>query len=129
MPAKERGSHAQVRVRGQALPSLAEVSKVTGAQRRSSSTTGAKGSLRRVVEPPLKVLPIYIWSPLTQNATPSPPMWGDARSDLFGVEGGVDSLLTNAELASEAVWSILQDSDQKKVDALCVEEALALSLQ
>ena len=31
LPAKERGSHAQVRVRGQALPSLAEVSNVAGA--------------------------------------------------------------------------------------------------
>ena len=29
-PVKERGSHAQVQVRGQALPSLVEVSKATG---------------------------------------------------------------------------------------------------
>ena len=58
-----RGSHAQIRVRGQALPSLAEVSEEAGAQRRSSSTTGAKGSSRRPVEPPLKVLPISIRSP------------------------------------------------------------------
>ena len=36
-PVKERGSHAQVWVRGQALPSLAEVSEVVGAQRHSSS--------------------------------------------------------------------------------------------
>ena len=31
LPVKERGSHAQFRVRGQALPSLAEVTEVTGA--------------------------------------------------------------------------------------------------
>ena len=42
---------------------------------------------------------------------------------------GEDSLLTNAELATEALSSILRDSDLKKVDALCVEEALALSFQ
>ena len=125
-PAKEQGLHAQVRVRGQALPSLAEVSEVVGAQYRSSSAAGAKGSSKRDAEPPLKVLPIYIWSPPAQNATPSPPMRGDAGSDRFRVE---DSLLTNAELAAGAVSSILWDSNLKKVDALCVEEALALSLQ
>ena len=57
---KERGSQAQVRVRGQALLSLAEVSEVAGAQHRSSSAAGAKVSLRRAVELPLKVLPISI---------------------------------------------------------------------
>ena len=87
-PVKERESHAQVRVRGQALPSLAEVSEVAGAQRRSSSTVGAKGSSRRAAEPPLKVLPISIWSPLVPNATPSPLIWGDVENDLFGAEGG-----------------------------------------
>ena len=66
LPAKERGSHTQVRVRRQALPSLVEVSEVAGAQRRSSSTAGAKGSSRRAAEPPLKVLPISIWSPLAR---------------------------------------------------------------
>ena len=43
--------------------------------------------------------------------------------------GGEDSLLSNAELAVGVVLSILQDSDLKKVDALCIEEAFALSLQ
>ena len=41
--------------------------------------------------------------------------------------GGEDSLLTNAELAARAGSSILW-ADLKKVEALCVEEALALSL-
>ena len=59
-PVKERGSQAQVRVRGQALPSLAEVSEEAGAQRRSSSTSGTKGSLRRAIRPLLKVLPISV---------------------------------------------------------------------
>ena len=60
---------------------------------------------------------------------PFPPIWGDAGSDRFGAEGGEDSLLTNAELAVGDVSSILRDSDLKKVDALCVEEAFALLLQ
>ena len=86
-PIKERGSHAQVRVRGQALSSLAEVSEVAGAQPRSSSTAGAKGSSRKDVEPPLKVLPISIRSPSAQKASPSPPTRGDVRDDRFKAEG------------------------------------------
>ena len=49
-------------------------------------------------------------------------------NDLFGAEGSEDSLFTNAELAAGAVSSALRDSDLKKADALCIEEALALSL-
>ena len=64
-----------------------------------------------------------------QNATPSPPIRGDVGNDRFGAEGGEDSPFTNAELVARAVLSILRDFDLKKVEALCVEEALALSLQ
>ena len=64
-----------------------------------------------------------------KNASPPPPTRGDVGDDRFKSEGVEDSLLTNAELAAGAVSSILQDSDLKKVEALCVEEALALSLQ
>ena len=92
---------------------------MVGAQRRLSSVAGAKGSSRRAVEPPLKVLPISIWSPSAPNTTPSPPIRGDVGNDPFGVEGGEDSLFRLS----------FRDSDLKKVDALCVEEALALSLQ
>ena len=128
LPVKERGSHAQVWVRGQALPSLVEVSEEAGAQRHSSSASRAKGSSRRAVGPPLKVLPVSVWIPSAQNATPSPLMRGDAGDDRFGAEGGEDSLFTNAELTAGVVLSILRDSDLKKVETLCVEEALALSL-
>ena len=127
--AKERGLLAQVQLRGRALPSLAEVSKVASAQLRSSSAIGAKDSLRRAAEPPLEVLPIYVWSPLAQSVVLPPPIPGDVGRDRFGAEGDEDSLLTNAELAIGVVSFILQDSDLKKADALCVEEALALSLQ
>ena len=40
-----------------------------------------------------------------------------------------DSLLSNAELATGTISSILRDSDLKRSDALPVKEALALSLQ
>ena len=97
-------------------------------QRRSSSALGAKGSSRRAARPPFKVLPISVWSPSVQNATPSSPIRGDVGDDRFGAEGGEDSLFTNSELTAGVVSSILCDSDLKKVEALCVEEALTLSL-
>ena len=49
--------------------------------------------------------------------------------DLFEDVGGEDSLLTNAELAAGVFSSILRVFDLKKVEAMRVEEALALSLQ
>ena len=56
-------------------------------------------------------------------------MSDEVRRDRFGVVGSKDSLLSHAELAAGAVSSILRDSDLRKVDALSVEEALALLLQ
>ena len=47
----------------------------------------------------------------------------------FGAEEGEDSLFTNVELVVGALSSILRNSNLKKADALCVEEALALSLK
>ena len=44
-------------------------------------------------------------------------------------DGDGDSLLFNAELAAGAVSSILRDSDLKRLGALPIEEALAISLQ
>ena len=43
--------------------------------------------------------------------------------------GDEDSLLSHAELAVGIVFSILHDSDLRRVGALPVEEALALLLQ
>ena len=54
-------------------------------------------------------------------------LWGGGGGGGGG--GGEDSLFTNAELAAGAVSSILRDFDLKKVEALCVEEAMTLSLQ
>ena len=57
---------------------------MAGAQRCSSSAAGAKGSSRRAAEPPLKVLPIFIWSPSAQNVTPSPLIWGNVGARRWG---------------------------------------------
>ena len=88
---------------------------MAGVQRHSSSTLGVKGSSRKAAELPLKVLPISVLSPSAQNASPSPLIRGDAGDDRFEAEGGEGLLLTNAELAAGVVWSILRDSDLKKV--------------
>ena len=53
----------------------------------------------------------------------------DVGSGRFGAVGDENSLLSHVELPAGAVSSILRDSDLKKVDALSVEEALALTLQ
>ena len=70
------------------LSSSAEVSEVAGAQRRSSSTARVKGSSRKAAEPPLKGLPISIWSPSAQNASPPPSTRGDMGDDRYEAEGG-----------------------------------------
>ena len=46
--------------------------------------------------------------------------------DRFEAAGDEDSLLSHAELAAGAISSILRDSDLRKVNALPIEEALAL---
>ena len=49
----------------------------------------------------------------------------DEGRDCFGIEGDEDLLLTNSELTTGVVSSILRDSDLKRQDAMSVEEALA----
>ena len=95
----------------------------------SSSTIGAGDSLGRAAEPPFEVLPISVWIPTSQGTEPPPPMLDDMGRGQFGAVEDEDSLLSHVELAAGAVSSILRDSDLKKVDALSVEEALALMLQ
>ena len=60
---------------------------------------------------------------------PPPAMPDEVRRDRFSAVGSEDSLLSHTELVAGAVSSILHDSDLRKVDALSVEEALALLLQ
>ena len=59
---------------------------------------------------------------------PSGASKGERRKHL-GPERDEDSLLANVELAVRVVSSILRNSDLKRVDAMSIEEALALSLQ
>ena len=99
-------------------PSMVKVSK--GAD--------PKNPLGRTAEPPLEVLPIYVWSPSAPKAKLPPTTPEDEGRDCFGTERDEDSLLTNSELAVGAVSSIIRDSDLKRADAMSVEEALALSL-
>ena len=94
-----------------------------------SPAVGAGDSSGRAAEPPLEVLPISVWSPTSQGTEPPPPMPDDVGKGRFSVVGDEDSLLSHVELAVGAVSSILHDSNLKKVDALSVEEALALMLQ
>ena len=49
--------------------------------------------------------------------------------DHFEAARSEDSLLSYAKLATGVVSSILRDSDLRKVEALSVEETLALLLQ
>ena len=120
---------AYVRVPGQVLPSPAEVSRAPGAQPRSASAAKAKDSSGRVVEPPLEVMPILVWSPPTQSAEPPPSIAEDLGRKRPEADEDKDSLLSNVELAAGAISSILRDSYLKRSGALPVEEALALSLQ
>ena len=116
---KEWGSSDQVPARGQAPPSMAEVSKVAGPKNPSGRTT----------DPPLKVLPISVWSPSAQNAKLPPTTSEDEGRDCFEIKRDEDSQLTNSELVAGAVSSILWESNLKRVNAMSVEEALALSLK
>ena len=77
----------------------------------------------------MEFLPNYVWSPLAQNAKLPPTTPEVEGKDCFGTEEDEDSLLTNSELVIRAVSSIPRDFDLKRVDAMFIEEALALSLQ
>ena len=85
----------------------------------------------RVAEPPLEVLSISVWSPTSRDAVPPLAMSDEVRGDhnRFEAARSEDSLLSHTELAVGVISSILRDSDLRKVDALSVEEALALLLQ
>ena len=102
-----------------------------GASPLPSSAVGAGESSGRADEPPLGVLPILVWSPMSRGTAP-PPIMSDevtGNRDCFEAAGDEDSLLSHAKLATGAVSSILRDSDLRRVGALLVEEALAILLQ
>ena len=102
-------------------PAWGKILKV-GASSSPSSAVGAEDSLRRVAKPSLEVLPISVWNPTSRGATPPPVMPDEVTGnhDRFKAAGDKDSLLSHAELAAGAVFSILRDSNLRKVDALPV---------
>ena len=108
-------------------PTRGKILKV-GLSSSPSSTVGDGDSSRRATEPPLEVLPISVWSLMSQGTEPPPPMPNDAGRGRFGAVGDEDALLSHVELSARAVSSIIRNSDLKKVDTLSVEEALALML-
>ena len=95
------------------------------------SAVEARDFSRRADEPPLEVLPILVWSPTSQGATPPPTMLDEVMGnrDRSEAAGDEDSLLSHAELVAGAVSSIPRDFDLRRVGALPVEEVLALPLQ
>ena len=74
-------------------------------------------------------MPISVWSPPAQSAKPPSSIPEDLGRECLRVDGDEDSLLSNAELAVGTISSFLRDSNLKRLDALPVEVALALSLQ
>ena len=117
-----------VQMSGQALSPPAEVSKVLSSQPRSGSAAKVKGSSGRAVEQPLAVMPITVWNPPAQSVKPPSSRAEELKMKDSETGGDGDSLLLNAEFATGAVLSILKDSDLKRLSALPVDEALALSL-
>ena len=113
----------------QVFPPPTEVSKASSSQPRSDSVVKAKDSSGRAAEPPLEVMPITVWSPPAQSVEPPSSRAEELKRKGPGANGDGESLLLNAELAAEAVLSILRDSDLKRLGALPVEEALVVSLQ
>ena len=111
-------------------PAWGKIQKL-GASSSPLSTIGVEDSSGWETEPPLEVLHLLVWSPTLRGAAPPLSMQDEVKRDhdCFDVVGNEDSLLSHAELAARAVSSILLDSNLRKVDALSVEEALALLLQ
>ena len=96
-----------------------------------SSAAGGGDSSRGVNDSPLEVLPISVWSPTSRGTAPPSIVSGEVTGnrDRSEAAGDEESFLSHAELAAEAVSSILCDYDLRRVGALPVKEALALVLQ
>ena len=100
-------------------------------QPRSRFAEKAKNILSGAVEQPLAIVPITVWNPPTRSVR-SPSRRAEElkrKNPESESDGDGDSLFLNAELVAGAVSSILKDYDLKRLKALPIDEALALSLQ
>ena len=77
------------------------------------------------------VMPITVWNPPLEKVQSPPRKAAELKrkKPKAKVDENQDSLLSNAELATGAVSSILRDSDLRTSKAMLVDEALALSFQ
>ena len=91
----------------------------------------AKGLSGAAVEQPLAVMPITVWNPPSDGVKSPPRGVVEPKGKKSKLKAGAikDSLLSNAELAVDAVSSILKESDIGRSKELPVDEALALSFQ
>ena len=109
----------------------AETLVVTSSPPPSKPDVEAKNLLDGVVEQPLVVMPITVWNPPSESASPPPRRVEELKrkNPESRVGEDEDSLLLNDELAAGAISSVLKDSNLRRSKALPVDEALALSLQ
>ena len=110
---------------------LAEAPVVLSPPPPSKPDGGAKSPLSAAVEQSLVVMPITVWNPPSENVK-SPPRKATElkrKKPKPKVDENQDSFLSNAELATGAVSSILKDYDLGRSKAMLVDKALALSLQ
>ena len=77
------------------------------------------------------IMPITVWNPPSENAKSPPRRAVELKRNKSKpkVDENKDTLLSNAELATGAVSSILKDYDLGRSKSLLVDEALALSFQ
>ena len=74
--------------------------RAPSSQPHSTSAAKAKDSSKRVVKPPLEVMPISVWSPPAQSTEPPPSIQEDLGRERLGADGDEDSLLSNAKLST-----------------------------
>ena len=110
---------------------LAEAPVVLSPPPPSKPDGEAKSPLNAAVEQPLVVMPITVWNPPSRNVKSPPRKAAEPKrkKPKAKVDKNQDSLLSNTELAADAVSSILKDSDLERSKAMLVDEAFALSLQ
>ena len=110
---------------------LAEAPLVLSSLPPSKPDVEARSLLGAAVEQSLAVMPITVWNPPSEKAKSLPRREAELKGKKTKprVDENKDSLLSNAELATGAISSILKDSDLRRSKGLLVDEALALSLQ